>query len=389
MTPEKNDQKLTRWLLTATIALLALVLTLQVRQMLSGGTAAEGQSLAQEAAGPEALQATETLNGPAANVPGYKAAMIKDVQALNPALDFSSLAALGVEELDQLLAAGAPGLPIGTSLAAHLAEEYAGTLEVDAITWEVDSELDETPAHYEVELRHVTLGDFEYKIDAYTGEVLEGTPDILRSTYVPVSGGETQSDSSTSVAPSQTGTQPAAPENDTHVPQASAPAAQQSASSGELSSQTGEEAAKAAAFAHAGIRGTDADQIRCKLDWEDGVRVYEIEFRAGGIEYDYEIEAATGTVLKSGQKWGGGASGASRLPSGGQSALIGESAAQSAALAHAGVPLENVGYIKGEIDEDDGIRIYEIEFVVNGIEYEYEIDAHTGTVLKAEQEQAD
>jgi uncharacterized membrane protein YkoI len=34
------------------------------------------------------------------------------------------------------------------------------------------------------------------------------------------------------------------------------------------------------------------------LDREDGVWVYEIEFEANGFEYDYDVEAATGKILK-------------------------------------------------------------------------------------------
>ena len=60
----------------------------------------------------------------------------------------------------------------------------------------------------------------------------------------------------------------------------------------------GEAAAKSAAFAHAGVQEADAVKVKCKLDWEDGVQVYEVEFEVGRMEYDYEINAATGAVLK-------------------------------------------------------------------------------------------
>ena len=45
------------------------------------------------------------------------------------------------------------------------------------VTAEVDSELDEFPAHYEVEL-HTAWGEFEYLVDAYTGKVLSGQKDL-------------------------------------------------------------------------------------------------------------------------------------------------------------------------------------------------------------------
>lgn len=351
MTPEKNDKKLTYWLLAATIALLALVLCLQLWQMFS-----KKEARMDPAASP--------ASGAASSVSPGRTAMIEDVRTLNPALSFDDLAALSAEELEQLYEAGAPGLPIGVSAAAEAAERHAGTLEADSVTSETDPELDEAPPHYEVELHHPALGDFEYKIDAYTGEVLEGAPHILQSAYVPAPGQELPASGSGEAAPAPApGVEtPAAP-----TPVAPAPAA------------TGEEAAKNAAFTHAGVSAADASVTKCELDWGDGVQVYEIEFLAGGVEYEYEINAATGAVLKAGQEWGGAASG------GGQSSgLISEGSARTAALAHAGV--SDVSYIRCELDEDDGRWIYEIEFTAGGAEYEYEIDAADGAVLKAERE---
>lgn len=371
---ESGEKRLIRWLLIATLALLVLVLALQAGRMLfpdASESAAFPQDAAPGAGGPS--------SGPHAGVSSGKAAMIEDVQARNPALSFDDLAALSAEELEQLCEAAAPPerAPIGLSLAAQLAEEYAGTLEMDSVTWDADPELDETPAHYKVELHHVTLGDFDYQIDAYTGQVLEGQPDILQSNYVPASGDGAQEES-----PGQA--QPAAPRTDAHVPQASAPSGEQGApGAADPSGLSGEEAAKAAAFAHAGVAEADAEGLRVESDWEDGVRVYEIKFRAGGMKYDYEIEAATGAVRKAGQEWGTAAGGQ------GSSGLIGEEAAKTAALAHAGVDEQDLNYIRWELDREDGAQVYEIEFTAGGMEYDYEIDAATGAVRKAEQEAAD
>lgn len=385
---ESGEKRLIRWLLIATLALLVLVLALQAGRMLFPG-ASENPAFPQDAA----QGAGGSSGGPNTGVSSGKAAMIEDVQARNPALSFDDLAALSAEELEQLCEAAAPPeqAPIGLSRAAQLAEEYAGTLEMDSVTWDADPELDETPAHYEVELHHVTLGDFDYRIDAYTGEVLEGQPDILQSSYVPASGDGAQGEN-----PGQA--QPAAPRTDAQVPQAPAPSGgqetsgrqgasgQPGAASGGSSGLSGEEAAKAAAFAHAGVAEADAEGLRVESDWEDGTRVYEIKFRAGGVAYDYEIEAATGAVRKAGQEWGGAASGGGQ---GSSSGLIREEAAKAAALTHAGVDAGNLDYIRWELDREDGVQVYEIEFTAGGMEYDYEIDAATGAVRKAERETAD
>lgn len=107
-----------------------------------------------------------------------KAALVNRVLALNATLKFDALAKLSVEELKDLAEAGAPAMPIGKDAAACAAEQYAGTTALDSVTAEVDSELDESPAHYEVEL-HTAWGEFEYLVDAYTGKVLSGQKDLL------------------------------------------------------------------------------------------------------------------------------------------------------------------------------------------------------------------
>nr|WP_325199891.1 PepSY domain-containing protein [uncultured Oscillibacter sp.] len=375
MNPEKNSGRLTRWLLIATIALLALVLCLQLWQMF-GRKSDNSTPALDSSGGPAAPQAAEPLNPPAAAVSHGKAAMIEDVQSLNPALSFDDLAALSAQELEQLWETGAPGLPIGISAAVEAAETYAGTLETDSVTSKTDPELDEAPAHYEVELRHPTLGDFEYKIDAYTGEVLEGLPDIMRSV-------QAAAPQETPEAPAPAQTPPAQkPAAGNQAPVAQQPAqAPASGTPPQQPADAGEEAAKNAAFAHAGVSAADASVTKCKLDWEDGRQVYEIEFWVDGIEYDYEIDASTSAVLKSGQEWDGHHA-ALQQPG----AFIGEEAAKSAALTHAGVSAADAGYIQCELDEDDGLWVYELEFWAGNVEYEYEIDAASGAVVKAEQD---
>lgn len=49
------------------------------------------------------------------------------------------------------------------------------------------------------------------------------------------------------------------------------------------------------------LRGANVGQsqlIKAKLDYDDGIYKYDIEFYAGNMEYDYEIEASTGRILE-------------------------------------------------------------------------------------------
>lgn len=61
----------------------------------------------------------------------------------------------------------------------------------------------------------------------------------------------------------------------------------------------GEEAAVKIALAHAGLERAQVRDLQCELDRENGIMVYEVEFESGQYDYEYDIEATTGKVLKS------------------------------------------------------------------------------------------
>ena len=192
------------------------------------------------------------------NISTGKAALVNRVLTINPSLKFDALAKLSVEELKDLAEAGAPAMPIGKDAAAYAAEQYAGTTALDSVTAEVDSELDESPAHYEVEIRSQSGEEFEYKIDAYTGAILESKREAADGTEAPV-------------------VQPSKP-----------------APTGDI----GHAKAKSIALNHAGVSENKAYDMEIELDDEDGTLVYEVEFKFGGMEYSYEINAATGAIIK-------------------------------------------------------------------------------------------
>ena len=56
--------------------------------------------------------------------------------------------------------------------------------------------------------------------------------------------------------------------------------------------------AKSIALHHAGVSENEAYDMDIELDNEDGILVYEVEFKSCNMEYDYEINAATGAILK-------------------------------------------------------------------------------------------
>ena len=66
---------------------------------------------------------------------------------------------------------------------------------------------------------------------------------------------------------------------------------------------------------------------------------------------------------------------------------ISQDEALAAALKHAGLSKSQVQFIKPiELDFEHGRKVYEITFYMGGYEYEYDIDAETGKVLKFEKD---
>lgn len=55
--------------------------------------------------------------------------------------------------------------------------------------------------------------------------------------------------------------------------------------------------AESVALSHAGLAKSQVKFFECKLDRENGIKVYEVEFNYGGYEYEYEVNAVTGKVI--------------------------------------------------------------------------------------------
>ena len=61
--------------------------------------------------------------------------------------------------------------------------------------------------------------------------------------------------------------------------------------------------AKSIALDHAGLSENDITRLRVDLDYDDGVPEYEVDFRYGGYEYDYDIHAETGKIRSWDKDW--------------------------------------------------------------------------------------
>ncbi|MCM1326863.1 MAG: PepSY domain-containing protein [Bacteroidales bacterium] len=174
-------------------------------------------------------------------------------------------------------------------------------------------------------------------------------------------------------------------------------------------SYIGEEAAKAAALADAGVQESDISYISCIIDYDDGrAEHYDVEFMIGSTEYEYEIDLYSGSVLAksiekdsdnravTNQVHSGNSGNAANLEipeSSGTPAnqtasdsYIGEESAWSIVLTHAGLKDSEISQKQIKLDLEDGIKVYEIEFHKGWTEYEYEINAVSGEIIKAEKD---
>ena len=183
-----------------------------------------------------------------------------------------------------------------------------------------------------------------------------------------------------------------------------APAIQSSGQASD-SAYIGVEAAKSAAFAHAGLDAAQVTMGEVDFDYEDGRMVYELEFYASGAEYEYDIDASTGAVVKFSQEGGrtqtsssagsggasgnvssGAGSGTAQSGAGGTATDIGREDALAAALNHAGISQDQVYDLEVKREYDDGRLEYEIEFKTGGWEYEYTISAADSAILDYERD---
>ena len=153
----------------------------------------------------------------------------------------------------------------------------------------------------------------------------------------------------------------------------------------------GEAKAKTVALERAGVTERELLLYKIGLDTHNGTMVYDVEFTTDSYEFDCDVNAKTGEIVKFEKEYNGVAPAVSAQPDTAQpntNQTAGEITVEEAktiALNHAGLAADAVTFVKAKQDYDDGRLVYEIEFVTtsgNGyLEYDYEIDAATGNIL--------
>lgn len=309
-----------------------------------------------------------------------KAALIQEVVAQDATLTVESLAPLSINEIALISSsrnlttntvsqtgAASDKAYIGENAALSAAAARAG-VSVSDVTWsKVEFDSDDGLMLYEVEFRTNTA-KYECDVNARTGEIVKFVQEGGSHTGSTTgnTGTTNTNTGSTNTNTGSTNTNTGTTTNNTNT------------------SYIGEEAAKAAALADAGCKAEDAVYLAAWLEYDDGrPEHYEVEFMVGNTRYEYEIALTSATVIKSDREsYGGG--GNTNGNASGNTSYIGEDAALTAALTHAGLSASDISRQKVEFDFDDGYAIYEIEFRSGRYEYEYEVDAVSGQVLKSE-----
>ena len=130
----------------------------------------------------------------------------------------------------------------------------------------------------------------------------------------------------------------------------------------------------------ADLKEKETDRSRVKLDYDDGILSYDVEFYSGNKEYDFEIDAISGEILKVDYE----IEREFQEPYGSAEAKVSIEEATKTALAQVSGATEKELRIKA--DYDDGRLIYEGDILHDNVEYEFEISAETGKILSWESE---
>lgn len=182
----------------------------------------------------------------------------------------------------------------------------------------------------------------------------------------------------------------------------------------------GRDAALDVALGDAGVDESDTTRLKVSEDFDDGRKTYEIRFDVAEKEYEYEVSAADGKILSayveeainkgasgqssSGQTSDGQGAGAQNGSASGQTgnaagqnqqtqngtgnANVAVTMDQAISIALERVPGATEKDVKIELDYDDGVYKYEGDIIHEQREYDFEIDANTGTILEWSEERA-
>lgn len=253
----------------------------------------------------------------------------------------AALACLGTATVLTVNAIAQSGA-IGQEKAQYLAYADAGVDPAAAQLFECDFEFDHGQFVYEIEFA-ANGAEYEYWVKASDGTIVKKEVDHLAAGTTP--------------APTETPT-----------------------------AEITLEDAKAVALSDAGLTADQVVFTEEKLGMDDGVSRYELDFYTDTAKYEYKINAADGVIYSKSKETYAPAATQPVTPQPSTGSQISVDEAKEVALADAGVAAADATFTKAELDYDDGVAVYELEFHTAAYEFDYEINAETGAVRERNQE---
>ena len=146
---------------------------------------------------------------------------------------------------------------IGEAKAKEIVLNHAGVTESEATFKKLKLDIDDRRTVYEIEF-FVGSKEYEYEIDAITGEIISNKED-------------TEDSSSNS---------------------------QNNSTNNSNNSYIGNDKAQQIALNHAGFTSSQVSNLKIELEQEDSGWEYKVEFKYGEKEYEYKINATTGAIIE-------------------------------------------------------------------------------------------
>ena len=262
---------------------------------------------------------------------------------------FPALAAVLILALALALAGCAPRTAqaeyIGIDAAKTIALEAAGVSESAAVFSTAGLDRQNGTDYYAVDFT-ANGRTYAYDIDAVTGVIIDSSEDQSQPAQA-TDGGASADGANSSGTSSQ---------------------------STDGSAAITEDQAREIALADAGLTAEEVTFLKTKLDRDDGRLVYDVEFyNADYTEYDYEIDAADGTILSSDFDAEG-----YTAPADSATAITADQAKEIALAEVPGATVDDI--YEFELDRDDGRLEYEGAIWYDGTEYEFTIDGYSGAI---------
>lgn len=135
------------------------------------------------------------------------------------------------------------------------------------------------------------------------------------------------------------------------------------------------------ALTHAGLTEQEIYSSKVETDVENGQRIFEVNFvSSGGVEYEYELNAENGSVIK----FDYDAESLFLQAAASGAGIISESQAKQ--VVQDWVPGAKAENIAIHLREDDNRMEYKCSLIYDNMEYEFKIDAYSGGVIECEAE---